>query len=40
LNIVPPPTARFYFLKEGDRYDLAKREVIELETMGSGDEDW
>jgi cyanophycinase len=40
LNNVPPPNARFYFLKEGDRYDLAKREVIELETMGSGDEDW
>jgi cyanophycinase len=40
LNNVPEPSRRFYFLKEGDRYDLWKREVVEPEGMGNGDEEW
>lgn len=28
LKTLPPPEARFYFLKSGDRYDLEAREVI------------
>ncbi|KAL1795212.1 hypothetical protein ACET3X_007028 [Alternaria dauci] len=35
---LPPPNARFYFLREGDRYDLGARAVIEPETTGSGDD--
>ena len=34
---LPPPESRFYFLKEGDRYDLGKRQVIASETTGGGD---
>lgn len=30
---------KFYFLREGDKYDLAKREVIEVEGASS-DEEW
>lgn len=30
---------KFYFLREGDRYDLAKREVIEVQGASS-DEEW
>lgn len=40
FNNVPSPNARFYFLKEGDKYDLAAREVIGPEATGRGDEDW
>ncbi|PVH95951.1 class I glutamine amidotransferase-like protein [Periconia macrospinosa] len=29
LKNLPEPEARFYFLKPGDRYDLAKRKVVE-----------
>jgi cyanophycinase len=36
---VPPPNARFYFLKEGDRYDLGAREVIVSESASAQDED-
>ncbi|KAG9188154.1 hypothetical protein G6011_02077 [Alternaria panax] len=35
---LPPPNARFYFLREGDRYDLGARAVIEPETTGSADD--
>ncbi|KAH8622538.1 class I glutamine amidotransferase-like protein [Alternaria alternata] len=35
---LPPPNARFYFLREGDKYDLGTRAVIEPETTGSGDD--
>ncbi len=31
LKNLPPPNARFYFLKAGDKYDLAARKVIEPE---------
>ena len=34
---IPPPEARFYFLKSGDRYDLATRKVIETATAGGDD---
>lgn len=27
-KVLPPPAERFYFLKPGDRYDMAKREVL------------
>ncbi|KAF1911659.1 hypothetical protein BDU57DRAFT_524268 [Ampelomyces quisqualis] len=37
---VPAPNARFYFLKEGDKYDLGAREVIVLGSASSGDEEW
>jgi cyanophycinase len=40
FNNVPPPNARFYFLKEGDRYDLAKREVIVPAAKRDVDEEW
>ena len=30
---LPSPDARFYFLKSGDRYDLAARKVIEPITL-------
>jgi len=40
FNNVPPPSARFYFLKEGDRYDLAKREVIVPAAKRSVEEEW
>jgi cyanophycinase len=36
---VPDPSRRFYFLREGDKYDLEKREVIEPKGNGSGDEE-
>ncbi|RAR06488.1 class I glutamine amidotransferase-like protein [Stemphylium lycopersici] len=36
---LPPPNARFYFLREGDRYDLATREVIEAEGAGKMDDE-
>jgi cyanophycinase len=36
---VPAPNRRFYFLKEGDKYDLGAREVIEPEGASSGDEE-
>jgi cyanophycinase len=36
---LPPPESRFYFLKEGDRYDLGKRQVIVSETTGGGDDE-
>lgn len=29
LKTLPPPEERFYFIREGDVYDLAKREVVE-----------
>ncbi|CAN9280390.1 class I glutamine amidotransferase-like protein [Alternaria alternata] len=35
---LPPPNARFYFLREGDKYDLGTRAVIEPETTGGGDD--
>ncbi|KAI4684998.1 uncharacterized protein J4E88_004441 [Alternaria novae-zelandiae] len=35
---LPPSNARFYFLREGDRYDLGARAVIEPESTGSGDD--
>ena len=35
---LPPFNARFYFLREGDRYDLGARAVIEPESTGSGDD--
>ncbi|CAN9319409.1 unnamed protein product [Alternaria sp. RS040] len=35
---LPPPNARFYFLREGDKYDLGTRAVIEPETRSSGDD--
>lgn len=31
---------KFYFLREGDRYDLAKREVFEDEGASSGNDEW
>lgn len=31
------PEKKFYFLKEGDKYDLAARKVIELESMAGDD---
>jgi cyanophycinase len=40
FNNVPAPNARFYFLKEGDKYNLSAREVIEPESASSGDEEW
>lgn len=40
FNNVPPPNARFYFLKEGDKYDLAKREVIVPAAKRSVEEEW
>jgi cyanophycinase len=39
FNNVPAPNARFYFLKEGDKYDLGARKVIEPESASSGDEE-
>lgn len=39
LKNLPPPEARFYFLKHGDKYDLGARKVIVTETTGGGDED-
>ncbi|KAI4909931.1 hypothetical protein J4E85_011428 [Alternaria conjuncta] len=35
---LPPSNARFYFLREGDKYDLAARAVIEPESAGSGND--
>ncbi|CAG5169803.1 uncharacterized protein ALTATR162_LOCUS7082 [Alternaria atra] len=35
---LPPPNARFYFLREGDRYDLGARAVIEPENSGTSDD--
>ncbi|EAT77366.2 hypothetical protein SNOG_15141 [Parastagonospora nodorum SN15] len=40
FNNVPPPNARFYFLKEGDKYDLVKREVIVPAAKRDVDEEW
>lgn len=36
---LPGPGERFYFLREGDRYDLGKRRVIEPSGMGGGEEE-
>ncbi|CAI6243177.1 unnamed protein product [Periconia digitata] len=39
LKNLPPPEARFYFLKAGDRYDLGQRKVVVSATLsGGGDE--
>jgi hypothetical protein len=35
---VPAPNARFYFLKEGDKYDLGAREVIVPASASSEEE--
>ncbi|KAF7194358.1 Cyanophycinase [Pseudocercospora fuligena] len=34
---LPPPENRFYFLKQGDKYDLGLRKVIEEESASTGD---
>ncbi|KAJ4322043.1 hypothetical protein N0V94_002622 [Neodidymelliopsis sp. IMI 364377] len=38
LKNLPPPDARFYFLKAGDKYDLGARKVVESETVVSRNE--
>lgn len=38
FNNVPAPNARFYFLKEGDKYDLGAREVIVPASASSEEE--
>jgi cyanophycinase len=39
LKNFPPPSARFYFLRPGDKYDLGTRQVIVTEATGGGDDD-
>ena len=36
---LPPANARFYFLREGDRYDLAAKQVVEAKEAGEGDDE-
>jgi cyanophycinase len=38
LKNLPPPDARFYFLKAGDKYDLGARKVVEAEAVVSRSE--
>ncbi|KAF2847576.1 class I glutamine amidotransferase-like protein [Plenodomus tracheiphilus IPT5] len=38
-RILPPPNARFYFLREGDKYDLGTRQVINSNVTVGGNED-
>ncbi|KAI8940544.1 hypothetical protein NX059_004222 [Plenodomus lindquistii] len=35
---LPPPNARFYFLREGDKYDLGARQVITSNITSSGND--
>jgi len=37
LKNLPPPNARFYFLRPGDKYDLGARQVIVTKAIGGGD---
>ena len=39
LKHLPPPNARFYFLRPGDRYDLDARKVIVTNSTGGGDDE-
>lgn len=36
---LPPPEARFYFLKSGDKYDLGTRQVVDASLTRGGNED-
>jgi len=37
LKNLPPPNARFYFLRSGDKYDLGARQVIVTKAIGGRD---